>query len=84
MKVVCSMNDDKVRNIEFTSVKSYTPYHSEFDPCPSIGKKYYFTPPNLYIGFQQPGLEQYTPREALRKGTLWPLFYDDYKNPYKK
>ena len=32
-------------------MKSYVPYHSPQDPCPPIGKKYYSTPPNLYLGF---------------------------------
>lgn len=70
--------------LKFTRVKSYVPYHSVFDPCPPIGKKYYYTPPNLYIGFQPPDLEQYPAKEALRRGTLWPAFYDYYENPYKK
>ncbi|MEH6945418.1 spore coat associated protein CotJA [Bacillus sp. JJ722] len=70
--------------LEFTRVKSYVPYHSVFDPCPPIGKKYYYTPPNLYIGFQPPDLEQYPAMEALKRGTLWPAFYDYYENPYKK
>jgi spore coat protein JA len=67
----------------FTRVKSYQPYRSPYDPCPPIGQKYYSTPPNLYIGFQQPNLEQFSPKEALKKGTLWPIFYDYYDNPYK-
>lgn len=32
----------------FTKVKSYRPFHSAFDPCPPIGKKYYRTP-QIYI-----------------------------------
>ncbi|MFX3624481.1 MAG: spore coat associated protein CotJA [Ectobacillus sp.] len=65
-------------------MKSYIPYHSPYDPCPPIGQKYYSTPPNLYVGFQPPNLEQFAPKEALKKGTLWPIFYDYYENPYKK
>lgn len=65
-------------------VKSYVPYHGPNDPCPPIGKKYYFTPPQLYSGFQPPDLPQFSPQEALRKGTLWPAFYDYYENLYKK
>ncbi|MBL2480596.1 spore coat associated protein CotJA, partial [Klebsiella pneumoniae] len=42
------------------------------------------TPPNLYLGFQPPNLPQFSPKEALQKGTLWPVFYDYYENPYKK
>ena len=41
-------------------------------------------PPNLYLGFQPPNLPQFSPKEALQKGTLWPIFYDYYENPYKK
>ena len=40
--------------------------------------------PNLYLGFQPPNLPQFSPKEALQKGTLWPIFYDYYENPYKK
>ncbi|MEY8350102.1 spore coat associated protein CotJA [Bacillus cereus] len=65
-------------------MKSYTPYHSPKDPCPPIGKRFYSTPPHLYMGFQPPNLPQFPPSEALRKGTLWPAFYDFYENPYKK
>ncbi|GAA3322723.1 spore coat associated protein CotJA [Ectobacillus funiculus] len=63
-------------NQTFTRMKSYTPFHSAFDPCPPIGqKKYYSTPPHLYLGFQPPNLEQFPPKEALKKkGTLWPIF----------
>jgi len=45
--------------------------------------KYYSTPPHLYMGFQPPNLQQYPPRVALKKGTLWPALYDDYVNPYE-
>jgi spore coat protein JA len=67
----------------FTKIKCYEPYHSPFDPCPPIGKKYYRTPPNLYLGFQPPNLQQFSPLEALKTGTLWQFFYDYYENPYK-
>lgn len=40
--------------------------------------------PHLYMGFQPANLPQFPPKEALRKGTLWPAFYDYYENPYKK
>ncbi|EJS47953.1 hypothetical protein IC9_04589 [Bacillus toyonensis] len=65
-------------------MRSFVPYHSPQDPCPPIGKKYYSTPPKLFLGFQPPNLPQFTPKEALQKGTLWPVFYDYYENPYKK
>ncbi|MBP3040823.1 spore coat associated protein CotJA [Bacillaceae bacterium Marseille-Q3522] len=67
-----------------TLVKSYVPFRGLYDPCPPIGKKFYRTPPNLYLGFQPPNLEQFPPREALKNGTLWKVFYDFYENPYKK
>ncbi|WP_184663082.1 spore coat associated protein CotJA [Texcoconibacillus texcoconensis] len=46
--------------------------------------KQYVTPPNLYINYQPPNLPQFTPREALRAGTLWKAFYDPYVSPYKQ
>ncbi|USK90634.1 spore coat associated protein CotJA [Rossellomorea marisflavi] len=64
--------------------KTYEPYVSPFDPCPPITTKVYSTPPQLYMGFQPPGMEQFTPREALRTGTLWKAFYDPYYSPYEK
>ncbi|RFU65355.1 spore coat associated protein CotJA [Peribacillus glennii] len=68
----------------FTPVKSYRPFHGPFDPCPPIGKKYYRTPPNLYMNFQPPNLEQFPPHEALMRGTLWKALYDYYENPYRE
>ena len=64
-------------------LKSYVPYHSPLDPCPPTPKKYYSVPPNLFIGFQPPNMQQFPPIEALKKGTLWEFFYDYYQNPYK-
>ncbi|WP_181348193.1 spore coat associated protein CotJA [Thalassobacillus sp. CUG 92003] len=61
--------------------KCYQPFNSNNDPCPPKLVKCYSTPPNLYVGFQPPGLPQFSPAEALCKGTLWPLFYDPY--PFK-
>ncbi|MCP3738699.1 spore coat associated protein CotJA [Rossellomorea sp. BNER] len=63
--------------------KSYQPYISPFDPCKPIRIKTYSTPPNLYLGFQPPGLPQFSPKEALRAGTLWKVFYDPYFSPYE-
>ena len=62
----------------FTRRKVYHPYVSPFDPCPPITWKTYVTPPNLYVQNQPPGLPQFSPMEALQKGTLWPLYYDPY------
>ncbi|WP_409294956.1 spore coat associated protein CotJA [Peribacillus sp. SCS-26] len=69
---------------QFTPIKQYKPFHSTFDPCPPLKRKYYRTPPNLYINFQPPNLEQFPPYEALMKGTLWKALYDYYENPYKE
>ncbi len=69
---------------QHTSMKTYYPPRGTYDPCPPIGAKYYSTPPQLYIGFQPPSLAQFSPQEALNKGTLWPLFYDYYENPYQQ
>jgi spore coat protein JA len=60
----------------------WRPYVSPFDPCPPIREKVYNVPPNLFVGFQPMNLPQYSPREALRKGTLWPIFYSPYP-PHK-
>ncbi len=67
------------RGTMYTNRKYYEPYVSPFDPCKPIRVKSYSTPPNLYLGFQPPGLEQFSPREALRAGTLWKVFYDPYE-----
>ncbi|WP_102345742.1 spore coat associated protein CotJA [Bacillus sp. Marseille-P3661] len=68
----------------FTLRKNWYPYVGPFDPCRPITVKQYATPPQLYIGFQPPGLQQFSPREALFAGTLWPAFYDPYFNPYEQ
>ena len=63
--------------------KAYEPYVGRFDPCKPITVKYYETPPQLYLGFQPPGLEQFSPKDALMRGTLWPALYVPYSNPYE-
>jgi spore coat protein JA len=68
----------------FTHYKSYSPYVSPFDPCPPKKRRIYSTPPNLYIGFQPPNLPQFSPKAALRKGTLFKVFYDPYYGPYER
>lgn len=65
----------------FTQVKYYQPYNSPHDPCPPVRVKSYQTPPQLYIGFQPPNLQQFSPKQALYSGTLWPAFYSPYPNP---
>ena len=67
----------------YTRVKCYYPFVSPFDPCRPMRIKYYSTPPQLYIQFQPYGLPQYPPKVALKRGTLWPAFYDPYQNPYE-
>ena len=72
-------------SITFTNRKPF--YQASFgnDPCPPPAvPKTYVTPPVLYIGFQPPNLEQYDAKDALKYGTLWPIFNDHYENPYKK
>jgi spore coat protein JA len=60
-------------------VKVWCPYISPFDPCPPIQTKTFVTPPNLYIQFQPMNLPQFSPREALKHGTLWPALYSPYE-----
>jgi spore coat protein JA len=31
------------------------------------------------LGFQPPNLPQFSPQEALRKGTLWPILFSPYE-----
>ncbi|HZG17484.1 MAG TPA: spore coat associated protein CotJA [Candidatus Bathyarchaeia archaeon] len=56
----------------------WKPYISPFDPCPPQTVKRYVVPVNQYIVFQAPGLPQYPPHKALRRGTLWPSLYSPY------
>ncbi|MBA4550771.1 spore coat associated protein CotJA [Thermoactinomyces vulgaris] len=58
------------------------PYISPLDPCPPQRVKTYVVAPNQFLGFQPPGLPQYPPHKALRRGTLWPILYSPY--PPKK
>lgn len=67
----------------YTPRKLYYPYVSPFDPCPPIRVKSYETPPNLYMVYQPTGLQQFSPREALYAGTLWPALFHPYQ-PYMK
>lgn len=60
--------------------KKYYPYIGPFDPCPPIYCKLYNTPPQLYMNFQPPGLPQFSPYEALKKGTLWPALFAPYES----
>jgi spore coat protein JA len=62
----------------FTRRKVYHPYVSPYDPCEPITPKTYVTPPQLYMPVQPPNLPQFDPYTALKKGTLWPAYYDPY------
>lgn len=68
----------------YTPIKCYSPYHGPFDPCPPRKVACFQTPPNLYLGFQPPNLQQYPLQQALYKGTLWPCLFDPYPTPIKK
>ncbi|MCG7342599.1 spore coat associated protein CotJA [Sporosarcina sp. ACRSL] len=57
---------------------SFEPWISPLDPCPPIRVKTFVLPPQLFIGFQPPGLPQFTPEQALRHGTLWPILADGF------
>ncbi|GGJ09632.1 protein CotJA [Alicyclobacillus cellulosilyticus] len=58
--------------------RTYTPWRSPFDPCPPREQRAYIVPPNQFIQTQPRGLRQFAPREALRRGTLWPDLYSPY------
>jgi spore coat protein JA len=62
----------------------YESYRSPFDPCPPCEPKAYIVPPNQFIVFQPKGLKQFAPREALRRGTLWPDLYSPYERPGRR
>ncbi|MFC4776355.1 spore coat associated protein CotJA [Paenibacillus sp. GCM10023252] len=40
----------------------------------------YVVPPNQYMPYQPMNLPQWSPREALRLGTLWPALYSPYSS----
>jgi spore coat protein JA len=64
--------------VEPAQVRYYHPFASPFDPCPPIQTKSYQTPAHLFLGFQPADLPQFSPREALFRGTLWPALYSPY------
>lgn len=59
---------------------TYRAYHSPHDPCPPREPKQYVLAPNQFITVQPRNLRQYSPREALAHGVLWPDLYSPY--PY--
>lgn len=62
----------------------YYPFVSPFDPCIPIRVKSYVVTPNLFLGYQPPGLPQFSPQEALRLGTLWPALFSQYENNFTR
>lgn len=70
--------------MNFTHRKEYFPFVGPFDPCPPMYRKTYVTAPNLYVGYQPPDLPQFSPAEALKNGTLWPIFYDPYYGMHRE
>ena len=58
--------------------RTYRPFVGPFDPCPPMLEKTYVVPPNQFITFQPPNLPQFSPQEALFRGTLWPALYSPY------
>jgi spore coat protein JA len=59
----------------------YKPFISPLDPCPPIRIKSFNVPPQLFIAFQPPNWPQFSPHEALKKGTLWPALFAPYPDP---
>ncbi|WP_426447890.1 spore coat associated protein CotJA [Paenibacillus sp. S-38] len=68
---------DKKKLEEQTRV--FYPPAGRFDPCPPIVEKTFVTPPQLFLAYQPADLAQYSPKEALQKGTLWPDLYSPYE-----
>ncbi|MCL6549237.1 MAG: spore coat associated protein CotJA [Alicyclobacillus sp.] len=62
--------------------RRHEPFRSPFDPCPPLPKAY-IVPPNQYVVVQPPGMKQFSPREALQRGTLWPDLYSPYDPPLR-
>ncbi|UUZ83263.1 spore coat associated protein CotJA [Paenibacillus sp. P26] len=60
-------------------MKVYRPFAGKYDPCTPITEKTYVVPPHLSFTYQPSDLKQYSPKEALRKGTLWPDLYGAYE-----
>lgn len=57
-------------------------YHGSHDPCPPK-PRVYIVPPNQYVTFQPQALKQWSPREAIRQGVLWPELCSPYAPPEK-
>lgn len=57
--------------------REYASCRSPFDPCPPK-RKAFIVSPNNFLKYQPKGLRQFTPREALSRGTLWPDLFSPY------
>jgi len=64
----------------FSQEKVWYPFIGPFDPCPPMKIKTFSTPPQLYITFQPMSLPQFSPMDALKHGTLWPMLYSPYES----
>lgn len=65
--------------MHFNQLRKVPRFVGPFDPCPPMRYDTYMVPPNHFITFQPPNLPQFSPREALYRGTLWPLLYSPYE-----
>lgn len=61
--------------------RTYRPFVGPHDPCPPIRVKSYNVPPQLFITFQPPNMQQFSAYDALKYGTLWPGLYAPYPDP---
>jgi spore coat protein JA len=73
------LQPNQFKSASLNQVKSWRRTVSPFDPCPPQLVDTFVVPPNLYLGFQPPNLPQFSPQEALRKGTLWPILFSPYE-----
>src|SRR3954463_1109249 len=60
-------------------VKVYHPIAGKFDPCTPITEKTFVVPPQLFLEYQPMELPQYSTKEALKSGTLWPELFSSYE-----
>ncbi|MCY0888069.1 MAG: hypothetical protein OWQ59_06370 [Alicyclobacillaceae bacterium] len=57
---------------------SYERLGGRNDPCPSSGSVFFVVPPNQWLVTQSRGLKQFSPRQALQYGVLWPDLWSAY------
>lgn len=69
---------ERIERMIKDQTRYWYPYVGIYDPCPPMKVKTFIVPPNLFIRFQPPQLPQFPVREALYRGTLWPIFYSPY------